>query len=88
MVQVGRNRLPTHNLNHHKLVNRRGDATITWRYTNAHNVWGAGSYFFVSERRFEGSARAGLRSRRIRVDPAREFSSEGREIPAVLRDRL
>ena len=40
--------LPTHNLNHHKLVNRRGDATITWRYTNQHNVWVAASYFFVS----------------------------------------
>ena len=26
--------LPTHNLNHHKLVNRRGDATITWRPTS------------------------------------------------------
>lgn len=40
--------LPTHNLNHHKLVNRRGDATITWRYTNKHNVLVAASYFFVS----------------------------------------
>jgi beta-carotene hydroxylase len=40
--------LPTHNLNHHKLVNRRGDATITWRYTNEHNAWVAASYFFVS----------------------------------------
>ena len=40
--------LPTHNLNHHKLVNRRGDATITWRYTNRHNAWVAGTYFFVS----------------------------------------
>lgn len=40
--------LPTHNLNHHKLVNRRGDATITWRYTNKHNVFVAASYFFVS----------------------------------------
>jgi beta-carotene hydroxylase len=40
--------LPTHNLNHHKLVNRRGDATITWRYTNKHNVWVAATYFFVS----------------------------------------
>jgi fatty acid desaturase len=40
--------LPTHNLNHHKLVNRRGDATITWRYTNEHNAWVAGTYFFVS----------------------------------------
>jgi fatty acid desaturase len=40
--------LPTHNLNHHKLVNRRGDATITWRYTNKHNVFVASTYFFVS----------------------------------------
>jgi beta-carotene hydroxylase len=40
--------LPTHNLNHHKLVNRRGDATITWRYTNAHNAFVAATYFFVS----------------------------------------
>lgn len=40
--------LPTHNLNHHRFVNRRGDATITWRYTNEHNAWVAGSYFFVS----------------------------------------
>jgi fatty acid desaturase len=40
--------LPTHNLNHHKLVNRRGDATITWRYTNRHNVFVAATYFFVS----------------------------------------
>ena len=40
--------IPTHNLNHHKLVNRAGDATITWRYTNSHNVLVAASYFFVS----------------------------------------
>jgi beta-carotene hydroxylase len=40
--------LPTHNLNHHKLVNRRGDATITWRHTNRHNVLVAATYFFVS----------------------------------------
>ncbi len=40
--------LPTHNLNHHKLVNRRGDATITWRYTNKHNLLVAATYFFVS----------------------------------------
>jgi beta-carotene hydroxylase len=40
--------LPTHNLNHHKLVNKRGDATITWRYTNKHTLWVAASYFFVS----------------------------------------
>jgi beta-carotene hydroxylase len=40
--------IPTHNLNHHKLVNRAGDATITWRYTNKHNVLVALTYFFVS----------------------------------------
>jgi beta-carotene hydroxylase len=40
--------LPTHNLNHRKLVNRRGDATITWRYTNSHNAFIAATYFFVS----------------------------------------
>ncbi len=40
--------IPTHNLNHHKYVNRAGDATITWRFTNKHNVWVAATYFFVS----------------------------------------
>lgn len=40
--------IPTHNLNHHKLVNKAGDATITWRYTNAHNFLVAATFFFVS----------------------------------------
>jgi beta-carotene hydroxylase len=40
--------IPTHNLNHHKYVNRAGDATITWRYTNRHTGWVALTYFFVS----------------------------------------
>ncbi len=40
--------IPTHNLNHHKFVNREGDATITWRFTNRHNVFVAATYFFVS----------------------------------------
>jgi beta-carotene hydroxylase len=40
--------VPTHNLNHHKLVNRAGDATITWRYTDKHNWLVASTYFFVS----------------------------------------
>ena len=30
--------VPTHNLNHHKFVNKAGDATITWRFTNKHNA--------------------------------------------------
>jgi beta-carotene hydroxylase len=40
--------VPTHNHNHHKFVNRPGDATITWRYTNRNNWWVAATYFFVS----------------------------------------
>jgi fatty acid desaturase len=40
--------IPTHNLNHHKYLNTEGDATITWRYTNRHNVLVAATYFFVS----------------------------------------
>ncbi len=40
--------IPTHNLNHHKYVNRAGDATITWRFTNKHTLPVAASYFFVS----------------------------------------
>jgi beta-carotene hydroxylase len=40
--------IPTHNLNHHKFVNRAGDATITWRYTKKHVLWMALAYFFVS----------------------------------------
>ncbi len=40
--------VPTHNLNHHQLVNKPGDATITWRFTNSHNIFVAATYFFVS----------------------------------------
>lgn len=40
--------IPTHNLNHHHFVNREGDATITWRYSNRHNLFVALGYFFVS----------------------------------------
>ena len=40
--------IPTHNLNHHRYVNTEGDATITWRFTNRHNLWVAATYFFVS----------------------------------------
>jgi len=40
--------VPTHNLNHHKFVNRDGDATATWRYTNKHSLWVAITYPFVS----------------------------------------
>ncbi len=40
--------VPTHNLNHHRFVNRPGDATATWRYTNKHSIWVALAYPFVS----------------------------------------
>jgi beta-carotene hydroxylase len=40
--------IPTHNLNHHKHVNRAGDATITWRFSERHNLFVAITYFFVS----------------------------------------
>lgn len=40
--------IPTHNLNHHKHVNREGDATITWRHTNRNTWYVALTYFFVS----------------------------------------
>lgn len=40
--------IPTHNLNHHKFVNRPGDATATWRFTNKHSLWVALTYPFVS----------------------------------------
>lgn len=40
--------VPTHNLNHHKHVNREGDATITWRHTNRNTWYVALTYFFVS----------------------------------------
>jgi fatty acid desaturase len=40
--------IPTHNLNHHKYVNKAGDATITWRYTNRNEWLVASTYFFVS----------------------------------------
>jgi beta-carotene hydroxylase len=40
--------VPTHNLNHHKYVNKPGDATITWRFSNRHIYPVAATYFFVS----------------------------------------
>jgi len=40
--------IPTHNLNHHKFLNREGDATITWRYSKKNSWLVASTYFFVS----------------------------------------
>jgi len=40
--------VPTHNLNHHKFLNKAGDATITWRYSKRNTWLVASTYFFVS----------------------------------------
>jgi fatty acid desaturase len=40
--------IPTHNLNHHKYVNKAGDATITWRYSKKNTWLVASTYYFVS----------------------------------------
>jgi fatty acid desaturase len=40
--------IPTHNLNHHKYLNRDGDATVTWRYSKKNTWLVASTYFFVS----------------------------------------
>ncbi|HEY4012193.1 MAG TPA: fatty acid desaturase [Polyangiaceae bacterium] len=40
--------IPTHNLNHHKFANRRGDATITWRVSKKNTWVVASTYFFVA----------------------------------------
>jgi fatty acid desaturase len=40
--------IPTHNMNHHKYLNRDGDATITWRYSKKNTWLVASMYFFVS----------------------------------------
>jgi fatty acid desaturase len=40
--------IPTHNLNHHKYLNRDGDATITWRHSKKNTWLVASTYFFVS----------------------------------------
>jgi beta-carotene hydroxylase len=61
--------IPTHNLNHHKFVNKAGDATITWRYSKK-NTWSiASSYYFVSAywqssviKEYIAKAKAGNRS--------------------------
>jgi fatty acid desaturase len=66
--------IPTHNLNHHKYVNRAGDATITWRFNNKHNIWVAATYFFVSSY-YQGY-------------PIREFIKKAREQNRPLYGRI
>jgi fatty acid desaturase len=38
--------IPTHNQNHHRFVNRPGDASITWRATRDNGLLAAITYFF------------------------------------------
>jgi beta-carotene hydroxylase len=40
--------VPSHNLNHHKYVNKAGDATITWRYSKKNTLLTSTTYYFVS----------------------------------------
>jgi beta-carotene hydroxylase len=40
--------IPTHNQNHHKFVNKAGDATITWRYSKKNTWLVASTYYFAS----------------------------------------
>jgi fatty acid desaturase len=40
--------IPTHNQNHHKYVNKAGDATITWRYSKKNTWLVASTYYFAS----------------------------------------
>jgi fatty acid desaturase len=40
--------IPTHNRNHHKFVNRPGDASITWRATPRNGLMAAVTYGFVA----------------------------------------
>ncbi len=40
--------IPTHNENHHRYVNKPGDATATWRKTRDNTAWTAFTYFFYS----------------------------------------
>jgi fatty acid desaturase len=61
--------IPTHNLNHHKYVNKAGDATITWRYSKKNTWLVASTYYFVSAywqadpiREYIAKARANNRS--------------------------
>jgi fatty acid desaturase len=61
--------IPTHNLNHHKYVNKAGDATITWRYSKRNTWLIASTYYFVSAywqsgpiKEFIAKARAGNRA--------------------------
>lgn len=62
--------IPTHNLNHHKFVNKRGDATITWRYTEKHTWTVAWTYFFISAYWQSDPIKQYIRKARLAENPA------------------
>ncbi len=63
--------IPTHNLNHHKYVNKAGDATITWRYSKKHTWLVASTYFFVSAY--------------WQSDPIKEYIRKSKQSPTLFR---
>lgn len=40
--------IPTHNLNHHRFVNRAGDASLTWRRGRSNTWWAASTFAVVA----------------------------------------
>ena len=74
--------IPTHNLNHHKFVNREGDATITWRYSKKNTWWIASTYFLVSAYWQKSVARAFVRQ--ARTNNRRLYARIARETVTVL----
>jgi beta-carotene hydroxylase len=58
--------IPTHNENHHRFVNRPGDATTTWRASRRNGALAALTFFFVSAR-----AQAPLIARYLRAERGR-----------------
>jgi fatty acid desaturase len=63
--------IPTHNENHHRYVNRPGDATITWRLTRRNSLYSLATYFFVSSKHQAPLTAAFLR--RARAKSARLY---------------
>ena len=61
--------IPTHNLNHHKHVNKAGDATITWRYTNRHNWLTSRSRTSSSPSYFQSEPDQGVHPQGAREQP-------------------
>lgn len=59
--------IPTHNLNHHRFLNRHGDVTITWRYSKKNTWLVASTYFFVSAYWQDAVTRTFVRRARVKA---------------------